>query len=77
MGTGTNSTDYSCTATHDALDSDPEALNHCQRLTETLFQNATLTEMWDEFGIVGNLVVCALNLIGTHRLSTVDSLLEG
>ena len=28
IGTGTNSTDYSCTATCDTLDLDPEALNH-------------------------------------------------
>ncbi|KAF8431063.1 hypothetical protein L210DRAFT_3614552 [Boletus edulis BED1] len=45
-----------CTATRRTLDSDPDTLNRCQRLTETLFQYATLDQMWHEFGIVGNLV---------------------
>lgn len=39
------------------LDSDPDSMRRCQQLTETLFENATLDQMWHEFGIVGNLIV--------------------
>lgn len=44
------------------LDSDPDSINHCKRLTEMLFQNATVNEMWDDFGIVASLIVCILYL---------------
>ncbi|KAI9566660.1 hypothetical protein HD554DRAFT_2040198 [Boletus coccyginus] len=45
-----------CTATCGTLDSDPDTINRCRRLTETLFQNALLDQMWNEFGMVGDLV---------------------
>ena len=44
------------------LDSDPDSINRCKQLTEMLFQNATVNEMWDDFGIVASLIVCILYL---------------
>jgi len=49
----------SCTVTCGTLDSDPDTINRCRWLTETLFQNASSDQMWNEFGMVGDLVVCS------------------
>jgi len=44
-----------CQALRGNLDED--ALDHSQVFTEALFEESTLNLMWDEYGIVGDLVV--------------------
>lgn len=43
-------------ASHEDLDED--ALCHCCDYTEALIQEGSLGDLWDDFGIVGELVVC-------------------
>ncbi|KIK81742.1 hypothetical protein PAXRUDRAFT_15073 [Paxillus rubicundulus Ve08.2h10] len=44
-----------CQASRDNLDED--ALNHTRAFNEALFEESTLTILWEEYGIVGDLVV--------------------
>ena len=45
-----------CTAPADNLD-DPDAIRRTREYTETLVQRLELGELWDDYGIVGDIIV--------------------
>ncbi|KAI6095452.1 hypothetical protein F5141DRAFT_1191309 [Pisolithus sp. B1] len=63
-----------CLAHQSNLDAD--ALCHCKEFTEALFEEWTLTEIWDEYGIVGDIMLFTNNFprASIHKLISPDLL---
>lgn len=52
---------YRCTAPASDIDAEPERQGrHCQEHTRILVEELGLGELWDEYGLVGDIVVGAL-----------------
>jgi hypothetical protein len=52
-----------CIAPPDDLDRKPEAARRCKAHTELLVENLELGVLWDEYGLVGDVVV---GLLSSH-----------